>query len=420
MKIFNLSIMKKALVLLTILAVQLLNSQGINDRKGQFFVSGGVNRSFYSTSDISFKGTDFNFTLQNVKADDRRYLDTEGFTFSQANLKIGYFFNDNYNIVFGFDNMKYVLRNGEDVRIKGAIATGEYLYNEVLYNFDNIYDYNNIHLSDPFLLYEHDGLKYIYTGVNRFDNLNKLLGINTDKFEVNLEEGIDFGFVMPKTNTTILGNDKYENSGIVGFGMSANAGVNLTFFKHFFVKAAIKYGYINMKDSRVAINDASATVNQHFDFIESSYTFGVRFHVFKPKKKYTKKEQDLGGLDNNEIQEEKTEEPQKKISKETQVVSEPKQEVTIKNTTDNTIDCPGDKSKEYKEKSNSTTDKQAQKGYSWLSLYYAYKCKCDNGSIRPNELKGVINNVVDSYISNTGGIYGEISKVSKCKPLTKD
>ena len=86
---------------------------------------------------------------------------------------------------------------------------------------------------------------------------------------------------------------------------------------------------------------------------------------------------------------------------------------------DSTI-CPGEKALEYKEKSEITKDKAAQKGYNWLILYYTYKCKCDNGSERPEELKGIINNVVDSYIENTKGVYGEISKVSKCKPLTKD
>jgi len=411
MENFNLSIMKISLVLIIILAVQVLNSQSINERKGQFFVSGGVNRSFYSTSDISFTGERFNFTLHNVKADDRRYIDTKGFTSSQANLKIGYFFKDNYNIVFGFDNMKYVLRNGQDVKIKGSISTGKYLFDDVLYNFDNIYGYNMIHLSDPFLLYEHDGLRYIYTGVNRFDNFNKLLGINTDKFEVNLEEGIDFGFVMPKTNTTILGDEKYENSGIVGFGISANAGVNLTFFKHFFIKAAIKYGYINMKDSRVTKSEASATVKQHFDFIETSYTFGLRFNVFPKKEKLVKKKTKLEN-DSLSLDEVKTDTLETKNIKE-------KIPISKTDTILDSKDCQ-EKAIDYKEKSTTSTDKTAQKAYSWLSLYYKYRCECDNGSKRSNQLVILINNVVDSYYENTDGSYEEISKVSKCKPIVKE
>jgi len=308
------------------------------------------------------------------------------------------------------------MRNGQNVRIDGKIATDSYLYNGVKYNFDGVYNYEEIHLSDSFLLYEHNGLNYFFAGVNRFDNFNKLLGIATDKFEVNLEEGIDFGFVMPKTSTTILGNEKYVSSDIVGFGMSVSAGLNLTFFKYFFIKAAIKYGYIDIKDSRVTISDASATVQQHFDFIEPSYNIGFRFPVFSTKKKYKKPIDDTTILE-QEVSETETE--TKPLNSDIVIVEE--NETSVENNTNiDSTKCTGKKEVEYKEKSENTTDKAAQKGYSWLSLYYKYKCRCTNGTRRPAELKGIINNVVDSYLENTGGVYGEISKVSKCKSLTKD
>jgi len=422
MVIFNLPIMKKIVVILIIFSVQLLNSQDINNRKGQFFVSGGVNRSFYSTSDISFKGNDFNFTLHNVKADDNRYLEPKGLSLDQANFKIGYFFKDNYNIVLGYDNMRYVLRNGEDVKIKGFIDVGSYSYENVKYNFDNKYDFEKVHLSDSFLIYDHSGLKYFFAGINRFDNFNKLLGINTDKFEVNLEEGVDFGVVMPKTNTTILGNEKFENSSNVGFGMSVSAGINLTFFKHFFIKTDIKYGYIDMKDIQVTLKDPTANVKQHFNFIETSYTFGFRFRIFPTKKKYQKQIEEATDLEPEVSEITITNSNTAEIDSLNIDTVVKKEKDTIIENTKNSIatKCPDKKTLEFKEKSDNATDIEAQKGYNWLSLYYSYKCKCDNGSIRPEELRGIINSVVDSYIANTGGIYGEISKVSKCKPLVKD
>ncbi len=429
--------MKKILVTIIILATQLLSSQEINSRKGQFFLSGGLNRSFYTDSDISFTGKRFNFTLENVKSDDRHYLDPNGLSFSQANFKIGYFFKDNYNIVLGYDNMRYVMRNGQNVRIQGKIATDSYLYNGVKYNFDDVYNYEEIYLSDSFLLYEHNGLNYFFAGVNRFDNFNKLLGINTDKFEVNLEEGIDFGFVMPKTNTTILGNEKYENSNIVGFGLSVSAGINLTFFKYFFVKAAIKYGYIDIKDSRVTISDASAKVEQHFDFIQPSYTFGLRFQVFpvKKEKEYVKKEKELEKntssldevktdiLEPENIKEDSPTDSPADSPTDTEIDTEIDTSIDMATSTAKTSFDPNDcseKALEYKEKSNTSVNKSAQKAYSWLSLYYRYRCECENGSKRSNQLVILVNNIVDSYYENTDGSYGEIIKVSKCKPLTKD
>ncbi|HBS12860.1 MAG TPA: hypothetical protein DEO36_10025 [Flavobacteriaceae bacterium] len=401
--------MEKILLALTILATQLLNSQEINSRKGQFFASWGMNRSFYSTSDIHFNGNDFEFKLNNIKSDDRPYLDPEGLSPKYSNIKIGYFFNDNYNIVFGSDNLRYVLRNGQDVKIKGRIDADSYLYDGVKYNFDNVYNHEMIHLSKSFLQYEYNGLNYIFVGLNRFDNLNKFLHINTDKFEVNVEGGVDFGLVMPNTRITILGNESYENSSVAGFGLSANAGLNLTFFKYFFIKAALKYGYIDLKDIRISKVDASETVKQHFDFMEIPYSLGLRFQLFSPKKKL----KNISKPDSNE----------EAISVKSSDTDKNIREVIVVNEDENsavTKKCPGDKALAYKEKSNSATDIPTQKGYNWLSLYYTYKCKCDNGSIYPDDLVQIINNVVDSYLENTGGNYGKITKVSKCKPLTNN
>ncbi len=286
----------KSIVLIVLFIAQIAFSQDdntpkttiIKNRKGQFFASWGWNRASYSTSDISFRGTDFNFTISDVKSSDKpnpfgiKFFDPGGLTLPQTNLEVGYFFKNNYNIVLGYDHMKYVMRNNQNVVINGEINVGDYIFNgeDAPYNFDGNYNNQTINLSNPFLLFEHtDGLNYIFVGINRFDNFNKLLRINTDKFEVNLEEGIDFGFVMPKTNTTILGNKRYDEFHVAGFGFSASAGINLTFFKHFYIKTDFKVGYIDMSDIRIT-NDASEIAKQHFTFAETSYTFGYRFQLF--------------------------------------------------------------------------------------------------------------------------------------------
>ncbi len=257
----------------------------INTRKGQFFASWGWNRDSYTKSDISFKGNDFDFTIYDVKADDRpnpfgiKFLSPGDLTLPQTNYRLGYFFKDNYNIVIGADHMKYVMRNYQTVKIDGTISSGNYDYEGTLYNNDGTYNGDDILLSNEFLKFEHtDGLNYVFVAVNRFDNFNELLGLHTSKFEVNLEEGIDVGFLMPKTNTTILGNNRYDEFHVAGFGFSAKAGLNLTFFKHFYLQADMKYGYINMPDIRIT-EDKSEKAKQHFGFFESIYSFGYRFKI---------------------------------------------------------------------------------------------------------------------------------------------
>jgi hypothetical protein len=68
--------------------------------KGKFFISWGGNRDSYTKSDITFRGKDYNFTLDNVQAHDKPkgwhvdYLNPARMTIPQTNLKLGYFIND--------------------------------------------------------------------------------------------------------------------------------------------------------------------------------------------------------------------------------------------------------------------------------------------------------------------------------------
>lgn len=213
--------------------------------KGKFFASFGWNRDSYSKSNIHFKGNDYKFTLSSVKADDKPvpfgiyFIAPDRLTIPQTNYRLGYFFKDNYNIVLGVDHMKYVMRQNQNVIINGNIQTGNP-------DFDGVYNNQSITLTEDFLKFEHtDGLNYITIGVNRFDNFNHLLGIYTANFEVNLEEGFDMGLLYPRTNTTLLGKERYDEFHISGYGLSAKAGLNLTFFKHFYLQSDLKIGYIN-------------------------------------------------------------------------------------------------------------------------------------------------------------------------------
>lgn len=292
--------MKKAALLLSLLVFQVTYSQeeiipvkkekistlkSTNARKGQFFASWGWNRNSYTKSDITFEGDDYNFTIYDVQGDDKpnpfgiKFFSPGDLTLPQTNYRLGYFFKNNYNVVLGVDHMKYVMREGQDVKIDGNIVIGNYDFEGNMYNHDGNYTNETINLSRDFLKFEHtDGLNYIFVAINRFDNFNEILGITTPNFEVNLEEGVDFGLHFPRTNTTILGKERYDQFNVAGFGFSAKAGLNLTFYKHFFIQADLKYGYANMPNIRTT-KSKSDSAKQQFGFLESIYSFGYRFKI---------------------------------------------------------------------------------------------------------------------------------------------
>ncbi len=246
--------------------------------KGKFYIFWGGNRESFSKSDIRFKGADYDFTLHNVAAHDKPkgfhidYFNPARMTIPQTNLRIGYFISDHYNISIGFDHMKYVMYNDRRVSYSGYYPNPG-TYNENPAN-------GELTLDEDFLLFEHtDGLNYVNTEISRVDDISKLFKINnTDKIQVNVTEGIGGGFLYPKTNTTLLGKDRYDEFNIAGYGVSAKVGLNVTFFKYFFIQTELKGGYIEMNNIRTT-QDKADSAEQNFWFLQRILTVGGIFRI---------------------------------------------------------------------------------------------------------------------------------------------
>jgi hypothetical protein len=246
--------------------------------KGKFTVSWGGNREKYTKSDIHFIGDDYNFLVSNAEAHDKPkgwhvdYVNPSRMTIPQTNLKLGYFISDHYSVSIGVDHMKYVMTQNQTANITGLIDENP--------PFNG--GYNNIPtvLTEEFLMFEHtDGLNYIYGEFARQDDISHWFGIkNTDKFQVNINEGFGFGFLYPKTNTTLLGKERYDEFHFSGYGTSIKAGINLTIFKYFTIEGVLKGGYINMQDIRTT-QSKSDSASQSFFFGETIIAFGGIFKL---------------------------------------------------------------------------------------------------------------------------------------------
>nr|WP_315165534.1 hypothetical protein [uncultured Flavobacterium sp.] len=246
--------------------------------KGKFFISWGGNRDSYTKSDITFRGKDYNFTLDNVQAHDKPkgwhvdYLNPARMTIPQTNFRLGYFINDHYSVAIGVDHMKYVMTQDKAVNIDGYYPNPG-SYNELLPN-------NQVLLTEEFLMYEHtDGLNYVHTEFSRHDDISSIFKIkNTDKIQVNLTEGVGFGLLYPKTNTTLLGKERHDDFHVSGYGTSLKAGLNVTFFKHFYIQGELKGGYINMQDIRTTTSSED-TASQDFFFFQRIIAVGGIFKI---------------------------------------------------------------------------------------------------------------------------------------------
>jgi hypothetical protein len=248
--------------------------------KGKFFVYWGWNWASYTDSDIRFKGNNYDFTLRNVKSHDtpsefsfKKYFGITNITKPQTNARIGYFFKENYTISIGLDHMKYVVNNDQFVNIDGNINIGNSKY-------DGTYNSQPIQLTEDFLRLEHtDGLNYINIQLYRFDDISSWFGFSSDNLQINLTEGIGIGVLYPKTDTTLLGNERHDDFHLSGYGVSAGFGLNITFLKHFFIQADVKAGYINMSDIKTSLNPLDSA-SQSFLFLQNNILIGGRFRLF--------------------------------------------------------------------------------------------------------------------------------------------
>ncbi|MWW26617.1 hypothetical protein [Algibacter lectus] len=251
--------------------------------KGKFFVSWGGNRDSFSKSDIHFEGDNYNFTIKDATARDKPkgwhldYINPTRMTIPQTNFKMGYFISDKYSISLGLDHMKYVMENEKTRTLSGYIDLPT---TEEGSKFNGIYNNEATFLPEDFLGFEHtDGLNYIYTEIARHDDISALFNLpNTDKFQINLTEGIGGGFLLPKTNSTLLIKERNDEFHLSGYGVSARAGINFTFFKHFFMQLDLKGGYINMPNIRTT-PDPADRASQHFTYLQRIVSFGGIFRI---------------------------------------------------------------------------------------------------------------------------------------------
>jgi len=269
------------IVLLLILSFNSSNAQNniANSNKGKMYILWGWNWGYYSNSDIHFKGDDYDFTLKDVEAVDRQskfewdvYFNPATITIPQTNFRVGYYVSDNWNISFGVDHMKYFVVNPQTVKISGFIGQSEA-------DFSGTYNNDDIVLTKDFLQFEHsDGLNYLTAEASYVKDLMAWTGNPKEKLQIYLTGGAGIGFLLPKTNSTLMGKPRHDDFNVAGYGMSLKAGVNITFFKYFFIQSELKGGYINMPNIRTT-PDKSDSASQDFFYLMPDILFGVIFRI---------------------------------------------------------------------------------------------------------------------------------------------
>ncbi len=245
-------------------------------QKGDFSFYWGYNRAAFTTSDITFTGPGYNFTLQDVVAYDRPtafeadvYFNLTSISIPQYVYRIGYFVNSNWSVSVGVDHMKYVMPEDLLLQINGTINQPNNPYN-------GVYSNNQILVADTFLSFEHtDGLNYIDLGADYFYPFytNK-----SGNFSAELLAGGGFGVLIPKSNVRLMNGTRNDEFHLAGYGLHANAGFQLNVWRHLFFRSQAKAGYIHMPDILTTPGDVQDRASQHFWFVMWDFALGAQWH----------------------------------------------------------------------------------------------------------------------------------------------
>lgn len=244
--------------------------------KGTFYVSWGYNRAWYGRTDIHFKNLSnayntqtsrydyYDFTLHNVKASDRPDQDNllgTPLTIPQYNYRVGYFFNDKYDLglEISFDHTKYIVDDHQVVHMSGQVNHEQVDHNVVL---------------DPqnFLHFEHsDGANFLMLNLVK----RQQLWVTRDgRFGLNAIGKIGGGIVIPKTMVRLYGEELDNRFHVAGWISGVEAGFRGHFFRYGFLEWTGK-GFIANYSNVLVIGEGRA--HHWMRGFETILTAGVQF-----------------------------------------------------------------------------------------------------------------------------------------------
>lgn len=249
------------------------------DKKNTKFIKGiyfqwGYNTERYTKSTIHFKmsnGDDFR--LHKAKAHDSRDYDAIlekplEVSIPQYNYRLGFYLDTKHTkaIEINFDHAKYVVTDGQTVKVTGTI-------NGIAVDGDSILN------PGAFLHFEHtDGANWLHINYVQQEGLLKTKSGTRDLLTYVWKAGA--GINIPRTDFTWKGDRLNNNFHIAGYNISVEGGARIYPFKKVFFELTGKTGYVkyvNALANTTAMKGNRAT--HQFGYIEAIATIGFDINL---------------------------------------------------------------------------------------------------------------------------------------------
>lgn len=234
----------------------------------------GYNVEWYTKSNIHFKlANGDEFKLHNARAHDKPDFDAIfkkplDISIPQYNYRIGFYLNPKKTkaIELNFDHIKYVVTDGQKVKVTGNI-------NKQPVNGDSI-----LNPSD-FLHLEHtDGGNLLH--INYVQQNTILKNKTNQKPIINLIWKAGAGINIPRTDFSYQGDRLNNSFHIAGYNLSAEAGARVYPFKNFFLELTGKSGYVRYVNALANTTSMKGNrVHHGFGYFEMIGLFGFDIKI---------------------------------------------------------------------------------------------------------------------------------------------
>ena len=280
--------MKYSLLILALVFTPLLSTaqsswknkkQKISHAKGTLFGYWGYNRSKYTKSNMRFVGPGYDFTLQGAKAHDnpsseaQTYFNINTITVPQFSARVGYYIKHHWAISFGYDHMKYIFQDKNEVILSGEIDPG----------VDNTTNWSGVYAGVPVVTdrenfhYENsDGLNYLRFELLRTDLL-VAFGAK-DQFAISSNFSVGAGSILSFNDFNFAGQKNLRTISLSGYGISGHASLRFEFFRHVFIQTKLGGGLNHQLKVRTRPNDPSSFVKQAYGY--GSFDTSVGFLLY--------------------------------------------------------------------------------------------------------------------------------------------
>jgi len=247
------------------------------------YLQWGYNVAWYTRSNIHFKmNNGDHFTLHQARGSQRTSFDAIykyplDISIPQYNWRIGFYINKEKTraIEINFDHTKYVVEDGQKLRVSGVLdgrEIDEYLVvtPEDLLHFEHTDGANFLHIN------------YVEQHSLRYSPL-KQRNILTYLWKVGA------GINIPRTEFEFRGDRLNNRFHIAGFNVSAEGGIRVYPTRTFFLELTAKGGYVNYLNALADTENTKGNrANHHFGYVEFVGTVGGDIHFGNKKNKGNK------------------------------------------------------------------------------------------------------------------------------------